>query len=380
MTDIPKLVAPRCSKRTRSRNLSCNALDNISCDDVFSKVALDDNVWNSLSFDGKSHKSEIDILAKTPLSSLGAENENGLFDFDKASSVGDFSALSSNVDESDEEDDLFELAMPAMAGAGIRDHHSSLVTPEHKRIQSADLCRGVSVDTGLERKEYRVDVLRHLKQGVPLLKYGKRGYPHFRAFAISQDNRKLQWYSKNKSQQETSIYIGAIEDVVTGQKTKHFQRYPAPELSSNSFSIIFDNGKKSIDVIAKNASDFALWTHGLSALRRAEEIDKIDLVKEILVEMPTMKTRKGHVLNDEMKTKFELNCILKKYQKLSSKSNSHKYLAGDEYAVINHLKTKIEQGIKKVEEELGRSPSSADFELWTLSVDIEAFDNVILSK
>jgi len=49
----------------------------------------------------------------------------------------------------------------------------------------------------------KMDCLAYMKKGTSFLKYGKFGFPHFRQFQLSPDNRKLVWYSKSKKLSET---------------------------------------------------------------------------------------------------------------------------------------------------------------------------------
>lgn len=89
-----------------------------------------------------------------------------------------------------------------------------------------------------------VDVLSYMKKGTSFLKYGKRGYPHFRNFQISDDNMRLVWFSKAKKLRDTQIEFADIQEIRMGQTTPVFKRHPAPELARSSFSVIYKKKKR----------------------------------------------------------------------------------------------------------------------------------------
>jgi hypothetical protein len=108
----------------------------------------------------------------------------------------------------------------------------------------------------------QLDVLKYMHKGTPFLKYGKRGYPHFRQFQLSSDNMRLVWYSKQKKMKTTQVHLSDVDDIRTGQTTPNFERHRAPELARSSFSLIYRNRRETLDLIAKDPNEFKLWIQG----------------------------------------------------------------------------------------------------------------------
>eukprot|EP00479_Gromia_sphaerica_P003385 TRINITY_DN13961_c0_g1_i1.p1 TRINITY_DN13961_c0_g1~~TRINITY_DN13961_c0_g1_i1.p1 ORF type:complete len:76 (-),score=9.95 TRINITY_DN13961_c0_g1_i1:260-487(-) len=51
-------------------------------------------------------------------------------------------------------------------------------------------------------KLFTVDALKHMKEGTSMLKYCRRGYPHFRQFELTPDASSIRWCYKTKSLQK----------------------------------------------------------------------------------------------------------------------------------------------------------------------------------
>ena len=91
-------------------------------------------------------------------------------------------------------------------------------------------------------KELKVDSLIYLKDGTPMLKYsplcfiflqfryGNFGFPHFRLFRLSKDNLRIEWFSENKTLDESNVKVRSIEQLVMGQSTDIFLRAPGIRL------------------------------------------------------------------------------------------------------------------------------------------------------
>ena len=109
----------------------------------------------------------------------------------------------------------------------------------------------------------KIDVLQYMRRGTSFLKYGKRGYPHFRQFQLSGDNMRLLWFSKSKKLKDTLLELGDVTDVVMGQTTPVFDRHRTPYLASSSFSLLYNYRHDSINLISKDPNEFKIWTRGL---------------------------------------------------------------------------------------------------------------------
>lgn len=147
--------------------------------------------------------------------------------------------------------------------------------------------------SGKEPQPLDVNVLAYMKKGTPFLKYGSRGYPHFRLFMLSPHNTKLMWFSKAKKLKDTQVDIESINEVRIGQTTPNFAKHPAPELVKSSFSVFYDNRRKSLDLVAKDPNEFRIWVDGLRALvAKARETD-ITRLTELVITVPIIKARRS---------------------------------------------------------------------------------------
>ncbi|XP_031284674.1 PH, RCC1 and FYVE domains-containing protein 1-like [Pistacia vera] len=102
-----------------------------------------------------------------------------------------------------------------------------------------------------------------LKKGAQLLKYGRKGKPKFYPFRLSNDESSLIWIS---SSGERSLKLASVSKIIPGQRTAVFQRYLRPEKDYLSFSLIYNNGKRSLDLICKDKVEAEVWIAGLKAL------------------------------------------------------------------------------------------------------------------
>ncbi|KAH6824099.1 Regulator of chromosome condensation family with FYVE zinc finger domain-containing protein [Perilla frutescens var. hirtella] len=121
----------------------------------------------------------------------------------------------------------------------------------------ADLVSNVNADRDIEQ------ALIALKKGAQLLKYGRKGKPKFYPFRLSSDETSLNWIS---SSGDRSLKLASVSRIIPGQRTAVFQRYLRPEKEYLSFSLIYNNGKRSLDLICKDKVEAENWIAGLKAL------------------------------------------------------------------------------------------------------------------
>ncbi|KAF5807639.1 putative regulator of chromosome condensation 1/beta-lactamase-inhibitor protein II [Helianthus annuus] len=112
-----------------------------------------------------------------------------------------------------------------------------------------------------------------LKQGTHLLKYGRKGKPKFCPFRLSHDESSLIWIS---SSGEKSLKLTLVSRIIPGQRTAVFRRYLRPDKDYLSFSLIYNNGKRSLDLICKDKVEAEVWITGLKALISSKQRSKID--------------------------------------------------------------------------------------------------------
>ncbi|XP_057971539.1 PH, RCC1 and FYVE domains-containing protein 1 [Malania oleifera] len=101
-----------------------------------------------------------------------------------------------------------------------------------------------------------------LKKGGHLLKCRRRGKPKFCPFKLSTDEKFLIWYSGLKEKQ---LRLSSVIKIIPGQRTVNFQRQLRPEMESQSFSLIYANGERSLDLICKDKAQADSWFVGLKA-------------------------------------------------------------------------------------------------------------------
>ncbi|KAE8717658.1 hypothetical protein F3Y22_tig00110044pilonHSYRG00351 [Hibiscus syriacus] len=102
-----------------------------------------------------------------------------------------------------------------------------------------------------------------LKKGTQLIKYSRKGKPKFRAFRLSPDETTLIWLSRGE---EKTLKLSLVSRVSLGQRTAVFRRYLRPEKDYLSFSLIYNNGNRSLDLICKDKVEAEVWITGLKAL------------------------------------------------------------------------------------------------------------------
>ncbi|CAK8532869.1 unnamed protein product [Lathyrus sativus] len=121
----------------------------------------------------------------------------------------------------------------------------------------ADLVNYGSADRNIEQ------ALIALKKGAQLLKYGRKGKPKFCPFRLSHDGSSLIWISSGGEKQ---LKLSSVSRIIPGQRTAVFQRYLRPEKDYVSFSLIYKNGKRSLDLICKDKVEADVWISGLKKL------------------------------------------------------------------------------------------------------------------
>ncbi|KAL5122934.1 PH, RCC1 and FYVE domains-containing protein 1 [Glycine soja] len=116
---------------------------------------------------------------------------------------------------------------------------------------------------GNANRDIEQQALIALKKGAQLLKYGRKGKPKFCPFRLSNDESSLIWIT---SSGERNLKLSSVSRIIPGQRTAVFQRYLRPEKDYLSFSLIYSNGKRSLDLICKDKAEAEVWIAGLKAL------------------------------------------------------------------------------------------------------------------
>jgi len=278
----------------------------------------------------------------------------------------------------------------------------------------------------------RVDCLPYLKKGTPFLKYGRFGYPHFRQIQLSKDNTKILWYSRGKSTKETQISLDSVTEIKFGQQTTNFHRHRAPELEKSSFSLIYENGHKTLDLIAKDPNEYRIWVEGLKSLLRLSkdgDLASVVSLKELIVQLPVRRGRRSsldfkehgtgktaddllpeaaasssssskkptfgddqhspqkswslRVLGDKTLHKEvaqQYQEVKRKFLKRKEELRNVKMLTHPQYNAMSMLLKKVEESVQKVSEWYTNGDyEECDDELWRASVDLESLKNMMLA-
>ncbi|KAG0539071.1 hypothetical protein BDA96_03G291000 [Sorghum bicolor] len=102
-----------------------------------------------------------------------------------------------------------------------------------------------------------------LKKGSKLIKYSRKGKPKIRSFRLSSDETTLIWYSHKK---EKFLRLSSVSKVIPGQRTAVFRRFLRPEKDYLSFSLIYKNGQRSLDLVCKDQVEVEVWFSALEGL------------------------------------------------------------------------------------------------------------------
>ncbi|KAM0963278.1 hypothetical protein ACFX2J_022183 [Malus domestica] len=105
--------------------------------------------------------------------------------------------------------------------------------------------------------------LTALKKGSQLIKYSRKGKPKLCSFRISTDETTLIWYSHGE---ERTVKLASVSRIIPGQRTAVFRRYLRPEKDYLSFSLLYNNGERTLDLICKDKAEAEVWFAGLKAL------------------------------------------------------------------------------------------------------------------
>ncbi|CAJ1422946.1 unnamed protein product [Effrenium voratum] len=112
-----------------------------------------------------------------------------------------------------------------------------------------------------------VKAIDRMRRGSNLLKHTHYGFPHLRQFQLSDDKRRLIWYSGVKRKEDSLVNLDEVVEIKLGQQTPVFLHYRLPMLEHLSFSIIYGpKGAKTLDLTCKDEFEFDHWVTGLKAI------------------------------------------------------------------------------------------------------------------
>ena len=185
-------------------------------------------------------------------------------------------------------------------------------------------------------KTKMMDVIDEMKKGTQILKY-KRFGSAYHQFEITSDNKYLRWYSKNKKTVEkTSILLESIQHL---QKGHLYKADAGASQHQYAFSITYmasANEPKTLEVMAKDKTDFHVWTKGLEfILSTIRKTKRSGQKYDSKVHFPTKHIAEIEFLN---KTKLE--------QKMSKKENPPKELFEKDFEAAKQKYRELEKQLE----------------------------------
>jgi len=106
-----------------------------------------------------------------------------------------------------------------------------------------------------------------MRRGSNLLKHTHYGFPHLRQFQLSDDRKRLVWYSGAKRKEDSVVQLDEVAEIRLGQTTPVFLHYRLPMLEHLSFSLVYGpKGSKTLDLTCKDEFEFDHWVTGLKAI------------------------------------------------------------------------------------------------------------------
>mmetsp|Transcript_16961 Transcript_16961/g.36745 ORF Transcript_16961/g.36745 Transcript_16961/m.36745 type:complete len:826 (+) Transcript_16961:148-2625(+) len=106
-----------------------------------------------------------------------------------------------------------------------------------------------------------------MRRGSNLLKHTHYGFPHLRQFQLSDDRKRLVWYSGAKRKEDSVVNLDEVQEIRLGQTTPVFLHYRLPMLEHLSFSLVYGpKGTKTLDLTCKDEFEFDHWVTGLKAI------------------------------------------------------------------------------------------------------------------
>lgn len=95
---------------------------------------------------------------------------------------------------------------------------------------------------------------------------------------------------------DTPVDIADIDEIRFGQTTANFAKHPAPDLAKSSFSVIYAQGKSTLDLIAKDPNEFKIWTRGIIELVKISKngrIGDLERLKALPLDLGILPNRRS---------------------------------------------------------------------------------------
>lgn len=181
---------------------------------------------------------------------------------------------------------------------------------------------------------------------------------------------------------------------MTGQHTKEFRRISWNTLSPASFSVIYGEHKKSLNLVAKSVDEMKMWVEALRLLSASAKSGKIlrDFrVLEISTDFrdrnrPQSRNHSGKFLRSHETKEMEvdnalqkkcisdLNALRKLYQEINREASNPIVQSTTEFSSIGQILSELEERIEELDHEIQhtRNTKIAENDVWRTRVDLES--------
>merc|ERR1712130_27668 len=170
-------------------------------------------------------------------------------------------------------------------------------------------------------------------------------------------------------------------EILTGQHTEEFRRIAWTTLTPASFSIIYQNKKKSLNLVAKSVDEMKMWVDALRRLRdmkkKGENLNKLEKL-EVEVDFrdrnrPQSRNHSGNFLRSHETKERQVDPILQKkliddiavlrktFIEVSREANNPIVQSTKEYESIEQILSELEERIEEL-----------DHEVWRTRIDLES--------
>eukprot|EP01083_Nonionella_stella_P067004 176911_1 len=251
-----------------------------------------------------------------------------------------------------------------------------------------------------KRSTQIIDVMKAMMRGTQLMKYGRVGNPKYHQFEISCDCVYLRWYSKKKKlkKKKTQIKLESIVHLQCGHLYKQQSVDSKSHERAFSLSCMIHNKAQTLEVSARNRTDFEIWTKGLQFIiktikdirkRNVKYDAKLHFAKECFMEIhernialyekalanksdpPQKQVEKNYVL---VEAKYEE--VVKLLNKLVETRTSDNYEVLDSVDVTKQRLNELQPQIKQISHDLKHNTkklSVLTYKMHDIMIELKAF-------
>jgi len=247
----------------------------------------------------------------------------------------------------------------------------------------------------------KTEALAVMLRGTAMLKFPRRGRAaaHFKYIQItrSRSSLYLQWFSKRKPLNETTINIASMEKVLVGKDSDVYRRFDQEKFVNASFTIIYDR-VLTLDLVAKGIDECKIWVGSLKKLIQLAKSGKcLAEIKNIWIKGINFvdKNCPKHKLKKELKranmirrkdgkvdphlhqkNNFDVVKLQGRCKKLAKLATHADVIKSNEYGnlmeALSDLKCRLDELVVETRESCDSDMSKYD--IWRFTVYLEALE------